>query len=155
MLDLSSYPQSLQLLMQTDGTVTELIKLLAGEDMAVIKVLEQIEQPNSQRILHRHIYLQGKQSKNNWLYAESEIYLDNLAESFVTDLLEKTIPIGTLWINYQMETFKQPISQCTENVDDDASKFTQGIELLVRVYQVFNQQKCIMQITEKFPVNQY
>ncbi|VAW40617.1 hypothetical protein MNBD_GAMMA01-1643, partial [hydrothermal vent metagenome] len=35
MIELRRYPLALQLLMQTDGTVTELIKLLAQEDIQV------------------------------------------------------------------------------------------------------------------------
>lgn len=151
MLDLSNHPKSLQLLMQTDGTVTDFIKLLAGEEITVKKVKEDIER----QTLYRHIYLQGKSSKINWLYAESEIYLDSLNDDFVSDLLEHSIPIGALWAKYKMETFKQPISQQEDKVESESCEYPLDTKLLVRVYQVFNQQRLIMQITEKFPVKNY
>ena len=155
MLDLKVYPKALQLLMQTDGTVTELIKLLAKENIIVIKISESIE-TLSERILYRHIYLQGEKSKKNWLYAESKIYLDNLPKEFVSDLLEKTIPIGTLWLNYRTETFKQLIKQCEEiSIDESTFGFPIGTKMLSRMYQVFNQNKIIMEITEKFPVHKF
>ena len=155
MLDLKVYPKALQLLMQTDGTVTELIKLLAKENIVVIKISESIKN-DSERILYRHIYLQGEKSKKNWLYAESKIYLDNLPKEFVSDLLEKTIPIGTLWLNYRMETFKQLIKQCEEiSIDKKTFGFSVGTKMLSRMYQVFNQNKIIMEITEKFPVHKF
>jgi chorismate-pyruvate lyase len=155
MIDLKSYPKALQLLMQTDGTVTELIKLLANENIVVIKLLEKIEQKES-NILYRHIYLQGEKSKKNWLYAESKIYLDNLPTDFVSDLLDKTIPIGTLWLNYRMETFKQLINQQEEvSNGDSSSAFSINTKMLSRVYKVFNQNKLIMEITEKFPIDKF
>ena len=64
MLDLKYYPKALQLLMQTDGTVTELIKLLAKENIVVVKISENIEH-GVDKILYRHIYLQGEKSRKN------------------------------------------------------------------------------------------
>ncbi|MBL4660762.1 MAG: DUF98 domain-containing protein [Alcanivoracaceae bacterium] len=156
MKNLTEFPLALQLLMQTDGTVTELIKLLTQEDIIVCKLSEKITDDNGVRVLDRHIFLQGKRSGKNWLYAQSKIYLDNLPAEFVNDLLEKTIPIGTLWINYRMETFKQLINQYEElSLGQGDSGFKASTNLLTRVYQVFNQYKIIMEITEKFPIDEY
>ena len=153
---IASYPLALQLLMQTDGTVTELIELLTKEKLDVIKISSEIEQLENSRQLHRKIYLQGKTSKINWLFAHSLIYLDNLPADFVRDLIEKTIPIGTLWNNYRIETFKQVINKQAEVADSiENSGFSAETELLSRTYQVFSKNKIIMQITEKFPVQVY
>jgi len=138
--------------MKTDGTVTELIRLLTGEEIHVVKIHENI----NLNMLNRHIFLRGIESKTNWLYAESNIYLDNLAKDFTRDLLEKTIPIGTLWINYRMETFKKLIRQYEEISDcHKGMGFKSGTKLLSRIYQVYNQQKVIMEITEKFPIHRF
>ena len=40
-----------------------------------------------------------------------KIFLNNLSKEFVNDLMEKSIPIGTLWFKYKMETFKKIINQ--------------------------------------------
>jgi len=155
MKDLSNYPLALQLLMHTDGTVTELIKLLAQEDIRVVKLAEKINSDDD-NILDRHIYLQGVKTNKNWLYAHSKIFLDNLPPEFVTDLLENAIPIGTLWSSYRMETYKNLIDQHEEKSNGcDASGFKAGTMLLTRTYLVYNQNKTIMEITEKFPLSAY
>lgn len=156
MKDLTFYPKALQILMQTDGTVTELIKLLTMEGIQVVKLSEKVDIVQGKRILNRHIFLQGATTHKNWLYAESKIYLDNLPDSFVADLIDKTIPIGSLWINYRMETFKQLINQYEEiSGHQDTLGYASGTKLLTRIYQVFSQQQIIMEITEKFPVEEY
>ena len=96
MIELNKYPLSLQLLMQTDGTVTELIKLLTGEDIKVVKLNESIDKQTN--TLNRRIFLQGNKTHINWLYATSEIYLNNLSIEFAKDLSENNLPIGSLWI---------------------------------------------------------
>jgi len=156
MNEIQKYPLALQLLMQTDGTVTELIKLLANEDLQVVKILEQKEFKSSQQILHRHIYLQGTQSKTNWLYAQSKIFLDNLPSVFVKDLLHESIPIGTLWTKYRIETFKQVINkQKTLSRGLKHSGFNKGCQILSRTYQVHNKAAIIMEIKESFPIHEY
>jgi chorismate-pyruvate lyase len=155
MNDFQKYPLALQLLMQTDGTVTELIKLLANEDVQVVKLSESfVESP--ERLLYRRIYLQGKQSLKNWLYAESKIYLDNLPKNFVSDLLHKSLPIGTLWNDYRIETFKKIINkQAIHSQGVKQSGFDKDSPLLTRSYQVYNQGLIIMEIQENFPINHY
>jgi chorismate-pyruvate lyase len=157
MKNLSSFPLALQLLMQTDGTVTEFIKILAKEDVRVVKQSEQIIKDHNQAdVLYRHIYLQGVKSGINWLYAESKIHLSRLADDFVNDLLKKSIPIGTLWENYRIETFKQLSSQYMQHAQEaDDIPFKKGTELVCRNYKVYNNQQLIMEITEKFPIQEY
>ncbi len=154
--NICDYPKALQLLMQTDGTVTELVKLLAQEAIKVIKLSELTTIVEEQKILNRRINLQGANSLKNWVYAESIIYLDNLSDEFVDDLLNKTIPIGTLWMKYRMETFKSLVSQDYKIATvSDASGYPEKTELLSRKYHVFNNNKLIMEINEKFPINHY
>jgi chorismate-pyruvate lyase len=156
MLDLTHYPVALQLLMKTDGTVTELIKFFSAEEIKVVKLSEEIHTEDEDEILTRKIFLQGNKTHKNWLYAQSEIYLNNLPKQFVVDLLEKNIPIGTLWINHRIETYKSLINQGEEVLTEDlGSGFAMGTSLLSRTYQVYNQQKIIMEITEKFPIGLY
>lgn len=149
-------PKALQLLMQTDGTVTELVKLISQEEIKVIKLSELTSLNNNKKVLNRRIYLQGAKSKKNWVYAESLIYLDNLSDEFVDDLLNKTIPIGTLWMKYRMETFKSLVNQNFQLAQsNDSSGYPEKTELLSRKYHVFNQGQLIMEIKEKFPIHHY
>ncbi len=154
MLDLSSFPLSLQVLMHTDGTVTDLIELLAHEKLTVIKLHEKINENSS--LLERKIYLQGKDSKINWLCAESKIYLKNLSHHFVEDLIHHSIPIGTLWTKYKIETYKNITDKKEElSIDNLKTGYERGERLLSRTYEVFNNKKLIMEITERFPISQF
>ena len=153
MIGLEKYPLSLQLLMQTDGTVTELIKLLTGEHIKVVKLNENIDKLSN--ILSRRIFLQGEVSKINWLFASSKIYLKNLSTEFAKDLLENNQPIGSLWIKYRMETFKLLVDQYEESLSKKNADSVIDGKYLTRIYHVYNQKKLIMEITEKFPINEY
>ena len=155
MIGLDKYPLSLQVLMQTDGTVTELIKLLTSENIKVVKLSE--EKEAGTETLNRQIFLQGLESGINWLYASSKIYLQNLSADFVKELTEETVPIGTLWIKYRMETYKQLVDQYEEQLsqDDPTNNLFVNGQYLTRIYQVFNQSRLIMEITEKFPIEKY
>lgn len=154
MLDISSYPLALQLLMQTDGTVTDLIQLLTKEQLNVIKLHEDVNHKTS--LLKRKIYLQGKDSKINWLSAESKINLSNLPYQFVEDLMHHNLPIGALWTKYQVETYKV-ITDKKEVVSTNSilSGYEVGEKLLSRTYKVFSNQKLIMEITERFPISRF
>jgi chorismate-pyruvate lyase len=153
MVGLEKYPLTLQLLMQTDGTVTELIKLLTGEDINVVKLKESIDKKTN--ILNRHIFLQGDKTHINWLYATSEIYLKNLSKEFAKDLSENNLPIGSLWIKYRVETFKQLVDQFEETLTISSENPLIVGKYLTRVYQVYNKKQLIMEITERFPIDEY
>ncbi len=142
--------------MHTDGTVTDLIQLLVQDKVKVVKISEVESQNDSQRILKRRIHLQGCRTGINWIYAESDIYLDNLSGDFVSDLVNHSIPIGALWSKYRLETFKQLITQIEEKSKGiSESGFPEGTPLLTREYHVFNINKLIMKITEKFPIHKF
>ena len=152
-MDLSNYPYSLQLLMMTDGTVTELVKLITGEEVVVNKISEDVSKDQS--LLDRKIYLSGKSSHKAWVYANSMIYLQRLPQEFVSDLLIKNVPIGTLWAKYKIETYKEITGQFAETTETESGPFELSEELLCRSYKVFNNQQVIMNITEKFPISLY
>ncbi len=157
-MDLSNYHQYLQILMQMDGTVTELIRLLANEPIKVVKLSEkQLGDKTSGQTLLREIILQGEKTAKNWVYAQSKILLDNLPKPFIHDLLHKEVPIGTLWKNYHTETFKQVIHQAEEQSERLAEKLgmDKNTLFLTRTYEVYSNQVLIMVITEKFPVDLY
>lgn len=140
--------------MNTDGTVTDLIQLLTKEELVVVKLYEKTNKEST--TLKRKIYLQGKNSKTNWLCAESKIHLSNLHHDFVSDLTQHNIPIGTLWTKYKMETYKTIIDKKQENsISIEHSGYEKGTKLLARTYLVYNNKKVIMEITEWFPISQY
>ena len=142
--------------MKTDGTVTDLIKLLAKEPLDVIKLHEQVREKSQEKIVDRHIYLQGNHSKIKWLYAESQLFLENLPQKFVDDLIHKSIPIGSLWATHKIETFKQITDEYAEESCDFSQRQDQKpVTALVRTYNVFHRNKRAMKITEKFKISHF
>ena len=142
--------------MNTDGTVTELLRLISGEPISVVKLSEDIDTSTKGKVLFRRVLLQGTETKKNWVFAQSSIFLDNLPKEFVDDLMHKSIPIGSLWSKYRMETFKEMTFQ---GVDKDptlkAYYDAETVTFLSRTYIVYSKKKRIMRITEKFPVHYF
>jgi chorismate-pyruvate lyase len=156
MFNTRDLPLALQLVMETDGTVTDLVRRLFQENVRVEKLSEEVSQDQNdaqQRLLHRRIFLRGESTNMPRVYAESIIWLDRIPQSFAEGLTEQAIPIGTLWREYRLETFKEITFRGEEQAT--AEDFNDDRALLVRSYRVYNQQQVIMEITEKFPVEDY
>lgn len=141
---------NLNLLLKTDGTVTDLLMLIINEKVELEKITEKIS--DDQSILYREIYLLGIQSKKRWVYAQSQIHLKHLPADFCKDLTQRNIPIGSLWNNYKLETFKEVSDVFQEN---NHKLFDENNKVQCRTYKVYNNQKLIMEITEKFPISYY
>lgn len=156
-----------RILMVTDGTVTELLEQYLSEKIKVTKLSEKVESnfnelipshkgyitSDAMPVLSRRILLEGQTSKQNWIYAESSILLDNLNLGFRSDLLASREPIGRLWEKYRYETFKtildfekREAGALGQYFDVPASSI-----LISRTYEVSSNNKPIMVITEIFP----
>lgn len=158
---------SQNILLMTDGTVTELLEYLSQESIGVIKVGQTIENlhenlPPSQRdwvkanelpAMVRKILLQGKSTGKNYIYAESSIFIDNLPKQFRDDLVSSNIPIGKLWSKHKLETYKTDFKATKEEACAELSGFLdvpKDSALFSRTYRVFSNGLIIMIITEKF-----
>ena len=152
-----------QILLITDGTVTDLLEVYMGEKIQIIKIREEsinvaddipaLELLTGDEVIEREVFLQGQESKKNYIYAKSLVIPARLQAGLHQDILNSSIPLGQLWIAHKLETFKQIIGNGKEPADDLAPHFaiTRDAEMLHRTYRLFsNQQPCIM-ITEKFP----
>jgi chorismate-pyruvate lyase len=156
-----------RILMVTDGTVTELLEQYLAEKILVSKLFEKVETQFDQMIpshkqylaesdlpvLKRAILLEGQNTKQNWIYAESSILLDNLNEGFRSDLLASREPIGRLWEKYRYETFKTILDFEKRPAEELAGYFDLSTDstMISRTYSVYSGQKPIMIITEIFP----
>lgn len=152
-----------QVLLVTDGTLTNLLELYTGEQIQVVKLAETLRPVGDERellalardhsVMDRTILLQGRASGRNWLYAESLIVTDRLSPQFQDRLLRSREPIGKLWLEQRLETFKEQIVAYRQPAAGLAGHF--GLEptdtLLCRTYLVFSQRQPIMLIAEKFP----
>ena len=152
-----------RVLLTTDGTVTEMLEAYLLENMKVVKLgeglvstVQDIPLLDLQRgtpIIERKILLQGKISHKNFLYAESIIVPERLDEKFQDGLLKSKTPIGKLWLQYKVETFKEIVDSGKEPSGKLADYFLIEKEdkILFRTYLVFTNRKPVMMITEKFP----
>lgn len=162
-VDLSDLNLFQRILLQTDGTLTEMLENYLGENISVLKITEDIQyEPqnifplninNGQEIIKRKILLQGENSRKNWLYADSVIVLDRLEKNFREELITSGKPIGKLWKKYKIETYKEIISYFREPAAVLSKYFdmSKRDDLLCRTYRVFSNRKPVMMITEKFP----
>lgn len=152
-----------RILLTTDGTLTEILAAYLCEQIHLVKLSEQsyaLEQAiaplnveTGMEVIDRRILLQGKISRRNFIYAESFLVPDRLEETFKQELLVSQTPLGRLWLEHKLETFKEIIDTAKEPAGSLASYFSISPEeaLLSRTYRVFSKREPIMMITEKFP----
>ena len=152
-----------RIILTTDGTVTEILEAYLSEKISLVKLSETVElmaQDNShldivsgQEVIDRKILLRGKISHNNWVYAESTLVPDRLDEKLKHGLLVSQEPMGRLWLEHRLETFKEIVDSAREPAEDLAHYFKIGRsdKLLSRTYRVFSRGKPVILITEKFP----
>lgn len=158
--DLSCFQR---VLLKANGTVTAMLEAYLSEPIQVVKLSEnlakmQVDLPNiklnkEEQVIARKVLLQGKISRLNFIYADSLILIDNLDEQFSNELLNTKKPIGKLWCEKKVETFKEVIDSGKEPANELSNYFSVEPEenLLFRTYSVSSQGKVTMIITEKFP----
>lgn len=152
-----------RILLTTDGTVTEILEAYLYEKIQVVKLsqapvvlnedIKPLKLRKGSNVIVRKILLQGKVSRKNFIYAESIIVPDRFDQK-VRDGLEKSKkPIGQLWLEYRIETFREIVDSGVEPANDVSEYFqiTRDQKVLYRTYHVFSNKKPIIMITEKFP----
>ena len=167
-LDFADLSNIERILMTTDGTLTEILQAYYREPINLVKLSEKLTTASEidvldvcsgEEVLERTILLQGKHSKKTFVYAESIIAIEKLDTSLRSSmrnwLLNSDVPLGRLWLEHRLETFKEMIDQDQAAANHLQSFFDIPREhpLLTRTYRVFSQNKKIMLITEKFPRN--
>ncbi len=156
-----------RMLMKANGTVTAMLEAYLAEPIQVVKLSEnltdmELKIPNIQlnkkeKVISRRVLLKGEISRRNFIYADSLILINNLEERFSNELLNTKKPIGKLWSEQKVETFKEIIDSGKEPANELSNYFCIEPEdiLLYRTYSVSSQGKVTMIITEKFPDNYF
>ena len=156
-----------RILLKANGTVTAMLEAYLSEPIQVVKLSEhltkmELKLPSlklnrEESVIARKVLLQGKISQCNFIYADSLILINNLDKRFSNSLLNTKIPIGKLWSEQKVETFKEIIDSGIEPANELGNYF--DIEpqenLLFRTYAVYSQGKITMIITEKFPESDF
>ncbi len=157
-----------RILLTTDGTVTEILEQYLLEKIRPLKIDEKIESDmrcihaphrkllpdgSSGPVLERRVLLQGVTTLRYWIQADSTIFLNQLSDQFLNDLLRSEEPIGRLWEKYRVETFKEVVHICREPATEWASYFTISPQefLIARSYLVYSGGCLVMMISERFP----
>ncbi|MEH2405206.1 chorismate--pyruvate lyase family protein [Nostoc sp.] len=158
--NLSSFQR---ILLTTDGTLTEILEAYLLEKIQLVKLSEELmkiakpilalDLEVGTQVIERKVLLRGKISLNNFIYAESIIVPERLDNRFKSRLIESQEPIGRLWLEHKLETFKEIIDSGVETSEELFNYFNIAREdkMLSRTYRVFSNQQPIMMITEKFP----
>lgn len=152
-----------RILLTTDGTVTDMLEAYFFEQIQLVKLSEQLvkleqdlpelDLAKGSEAMERKILLQGKISRRNYIYAESILALDRLDEQFREELLQTKTPIGKIWLEQKVETFKEIIDTGKQPANGLCSYFniSEADPVLFRTYCVRSNRKPTMMITEKFP----
>jgi len=164
-IEASSLKPLQRVLIITDGTLTEILEANFLERIRLIKVSQQtisstaahaqlIPSPG-ELLLERKILLQGEKSNRNYAYAESIIAINRLPTSFRNELFSSNIPLGRLWLEHKLETFKELLEVRCEQANELCKHFNckNSDMLLVRTYCVFLAAMPVMLISEYFPVD--
>lgn len=148
-------------LLVTDGTVTDLLRLYTHKEITVEKISQKMTLSGSKEsklcvsdtpILKREILLGHK--GENYVYANSIFVYENMSRKSQYALLETDRPIGLLWKEDKIDTFRDIIEIRVEYCDSLTAFFDVplGTEFLARTYIIYNNQKTLGMITEKFPI---
>ncbi|MGI1679266.1 MAG: chorismate pyruvate-lyase family protein [Cellvibrionaceae bacterium] len=150
-----------QILLSTDGTVTDMLGLLIGEPIRITKLSQntsnadipkELELETPTDVMSREILLTGHE--DNYIYAKSLFVISRMSKDMQHKLLETDTPIGLLWKQEKLETYREMISQGIESCPElrEHFPFTDSDDFLCRTYTVRHNQKPIGIITEKFPL---
>ena len=152
-----------RILLTTDGTVTDILEAYLFEQIQVVKLSQELipssvdipllELKTGTEIIDRQILLQGKISRKNYIYAESIIVPERLDENFRYELFKTKTPIGKIWLEQKVETFKDIVDSAKEPANNLSIHFNidPSDNMLSRTYRVFSKGQAVMMITEKFP----
>ncbi len=162
-LDVRSLEPLQRVLLVTDGTLTEILEAAFLERIELVKLAQQtrlakgteplIEATPGETLIDRRILLRGRESGQNYAYAESLIAIDRLGASFGQELLESNVPLGRLWLEHRMETFREILTVCRQSAGELSRHFgcTPASPVLARTQRVLVAKRPAMVITEYFP----
>jgi chorismate-pyruvate lyase len=152
-----------RIILTTDGTLTDILEAYLSEKIRLVKLSEQVFALPQEcaplvlaaghDVIERKVALQGRISHQNWVYAESLLVPERLEQRFRDRLLVSQEPMGRLWLEHRLETFKEIVHMCREPAGNLARHFKiQPDDLLLsRTYLVFSNRQPVIMITEKFP----
>ena len=162
MIPIDSLSLLQRILLSTDGTVTDLIALYAGEAIHVKKVRQELQvgEPPAMlacrgpvQMLKREILLSGAQ--RNYLHADSQFIFQRFSPSIQSQLLETDRPIGLMWKQERLETYREIIHRATAQCPAIAPHFELPADawFVSRTYLIHHGGAPLGAITETWPMD--
>jgi chorismate-pyruvate lyase len=153
-----------KILLSTDGTVTDLIALYTGEPIRVKKIAqdltsaiapETLQCSGEARLLSRKILLSG--ADKNYLFADSLFVFDRFSAYIQQQLLQSDRPIGLLWKEERLETYREIVEQNVGACPEIAKYFdlVESALFVSRTYLIHHNGKPLGAITEKWPMSYF
>lgn len=146
-----------------DGTLTDAVEAAVLEPIRLTKLASNIlpaaapvaalELEAGATLMDRTILLSGGNTGRNYVYAASQLALDRLPAEFRQELLDSDKPMGRLWSEYRLETWKELLNVSRAPAPDLAAYFPveEYEDMLRRQYRLISGGKPLMVITEWFP----
>jgi chorismate-pyruvate lyase len=161
-IDLRALSPLQRILLVTDGTLTEILEAYFLEPITLVKLAQQMAPAiraqaalglaAGEPCLERKIFLQGAETGRIYVYAESLIAIERLGAKLREDLMATGAPLGRLWLEHRLETFKELIDMRCRPAGDLAQHF--GVKpdapLLARSYRVSAGGRPVILISEFF-----
>lgn len=163
--DASSLELLQRVLLVSDGTLTDTLEAAFLEPILLRKIahdiapsagaIPELDLAPGELLMRRHILLCGGKSGRAYVYAESLLAVDRLPPLFREELLESNVPMGRLWLEHRLETWKELLGAWRHPMGDLAGYFDCAKEAgcLVRRYRVISSGRPLMTIAEHFPVS--
>ena len=154
-----------RILLVTDGTLTDTLEAaflepiglrkIALDIVAAAEARADLDVARGEPLLERTIVLYGETTGRPYVYAESLLALDRLPPRFRDELTSSDTPMGRLWSEYKMETWKELLHVTRHPAADRAAHLAMAAddECLVRRYRLISGGRPLMLIEEQFPVS--
>jgi len=153
-----------RVLLTTDGTVTDLVSLYTGEPIHITKIAQEfitsdqpqaLQLPKPEMLLQREILLSGETQQ--YIYAQSFFVMSRMSLDMQEQLLNTNTPIGLLWKESRLETFRVIIDQHRDQQPKLEEYFDgePGQHYLSRSYLVYHRGQPLGLINEKFPASYF
>lgn len=154
-----------RLLLDADGTVTQILEAWAGETVEAVKLHQTfasalrsgsgLDVAKGTPVLRRQVLLRGTRTGVVLLHATASIAVHRLPRPVLDGMLMTSEPIGRLLVASRVETFREIVAIGVEAAGACSLHF--GLmpedEMLFRTYRIVRGGRPMMVITERLPVN--
>jgi chorismate-pyruvate lyase len=151
-----------RVLLVTDGTVTAILEAAFLESIQVVKLTQEVvkateshallQSSPEEAIVERRVLLRGVLTGRNYVYAESLIAVNRMGPAFCRLLFDSDTPLGQLWLDQKLETYKEMVEMRGATGSPGAEYFDcSGSEILIRKYRIYSGGIPVMVISEHFP----